>query len=103
MTPCPNCGTDLSALADQGRLGCADCYRHFHEQLSTILSRFHGTDAHVGLMPISTTIEVHRRREIARFRALLDLAVDREDYEEAAQLRDQIDDLELQQARQDES
>jgi len=100
MTPCPNCGTDLAALADDGRLGCPDCYRHFRSQLATILAKFHGSDAHVGLMPTSTSPEVHKRREVARFRSLLDLAVEREDYEEAARLRDQIGDMLLQQSHE---
>ena len=100
MKPCPSCGSELAVLADHGRLGCPDCYRHFHGQLAAILSKFHGSDAHVGMMLISRSPEVHSRREIARFRSLIDLAVEREDYEEAARLRDQIEDLMLQQARE---
>lgn len=100
MTPCPTCSTELAALASDGRLGCPDCYRHFHEELRTILERFHGASAHIGMMPAATTPAELRRREIARFRSLLDRAVAAEDFEEAARLRDQIQDLELLKARE---
>lgn len=85
---CPACGLKYGEFRTQGRLGCPHDYEAFKAGLMPLLERIHRKTAHVGKRP--------KRRpkatltEIATLRKELRQAVDREDYERAAQLRDLI-------------
>jgi protein arginine kinase activator len=89
---CPSCGATLSDFRESGRLGCAACYVTFESALRDLLRRLHGSSRHIGkrytasgagaveLPPPSTN----------QLRTQLRLAVETENFELAAQLRDQL-------------
>ena len=92
---CAYCGTDLAEFKRVGRLGCSHCYPTFERHLQTLLRRLHGGTQHVGkvyLPPDPSSAELERR--LIGLRRRLARAVDAEDFERAAQLRDEIKDLE---------
>jgi len=91
---CPNCGTNLNAIAQQGRLGCSQCYQVFQEQLEPTLRRIHSNTVHTGKVPKRGATKVKVRREIERLKAELQSAVANEQFERAAELRDRIKNLE---------
>ena len=87
---CPSCGIRYSQFARTGRLGCAECYGAFEAQLKPILRRVHGATRHQGRAPHGAEGSSLRRRDLGRLREELNRAVEREEFELAAQLRDQI-------------
>jgi protein arginine kinase activator len=83
---CPDCGLRYMEFRTGGRLGCPGDYDAFGRGLLPLLRRAHGASRHVGKVP--------RRRPKAtdrlHLRAKLRAAIVREDYEEAARLRDRL-------------
>ena len=93
--PCGFCGLTLAGFRESGRLGCPHCYTTFDSHLRGLLRRVHGGTQHVGkvyLMPEPSEGEVARRLE--RLREKLNRAVECEDFERAAAIRDQINSVE---------
>ncbi len=87
---CPECGYRFEELRQKGLLGCPHCYEVFHGQLLPMLQRFHGDPCHVGKQPLVLEPRSALRREIAGLKQRLDEAVGREEFEEAARLRDLV-------------
>jgi protein arginine kinase activator len=95
VAPCAYCGLRLEDFKKTGRLGCSHCYVSFETNLKSLLRRLHGATQHVGkvyLPPDPTRAEQQER--LAGLRRKLDRAVEREDFERAAQIRDMIRTLE---------
>lgn len=93
--PCAFCGMKLEEFKKTGRLGCSHCYVTFESNLRGLLRRLHGSVQHVGkvyLPPDPTRAEQQER--LAGLRRKLDKAVELEDFERAAQIRDMIRTLE---------
>jgi len=93
---CDKCGMTFDEFHKIGRFGCADCYLAFRENLRPLLKRIHGSTKHTGK---SAQGKGHQggqdnRPEISALKQRLQLAVDSEEFEEAAKLRDRIRDLE---------
>jgi protein arginine kinase activator len=93
---CPRCGWTLSQLQQSGQLGCDACYRTFGSILEPTLRRIHGAVEHRGKIPGRVGGALRVERELAHLRAALKDAVAKEEFERAAQLRDQIRQLEGQ-------
>lgn len=94
-TQCTFCGLTFVEFRETGRLGCPHCYTTFDTYLRGLLRRIHGSTQHVGkvyLPPDPTATDVERRLE--GLRRKLQRAVETEDFERAAQLRDEIRTLE---------
>jgi len=92
---CSFCGLTFAAFRETGRLGCPHCYETFEAHLRRLLRRVHGGTKHVGkiyLPPDPTVSEIEKQMEGLRRR--LNRAVEAEDFERAAELRDQIRSLE---------
>lgn len=87
---CPTCGNTWSAFKKHSRFGCAHDYEAFGERVARLLESIHGTSEHQGSAPTRARAAMERRRRLAELREGLRDAVDREDFEEAAGLRDQI-------------
>lgn len=95
VAPCAYCGLKLDEFKKTGRLGCSHCYVSFETNLKGLLRRLHGNTQHVGkvyLPPDPTRAEQQER--LAGLRRKLDKAVESEDFERAAQIRDMIRTLE---------
>jgi protein arginine kinase activator len=86
---CEQCGTTLVAIRRTGRVGCALCYATFREHLEPLMRRVHRSLEHEGRRPTRRRPRpddaslLHLRQELAR-------AIQDEDYERAARLRDEI-------------
>lgn len=93
--PCPYCGVTESEFRQTGRLGCPQCYAHFEPQLRGLLRRLHGSSQHVGKLYMSAGAEAGDRiARLAAMRRRLKRAVETEDFELAADLRDRIHEME---------
>lgn len=88
---CPTCGLTTAQLKQTGRLGCSTCYTHFDRHLRALLRRLHGGTQHVGkvILPPDPR-EEDRKARVDGLRRSLQRAVESEDFEQAAALRDQI-------------
>ena len=87
---CPDCGHTFLAFRTQGRLGCPKDYQVFAHGLMPLIERMHGAAEHVGKVPASAGREARAKSELARLRRLLKQAIDQENFERAAELRDAI-------------
>ena len=87
---CPSCGLAYSEFKAKGRLGCPRCYDAFAPVLVPLLEKVHGAGAHVGKAPTGRQQAIASRREVEELEAQLAAAVEAEDYETAAELRDTI-------------
>jgi protein arginine kinase activator len=91
---CPECGMKFKEFRVQGRLGCAHDYASFREELLPLLESIHGEVKHRGKAPRRRPKDKQHRAELAGLRKELKQAVDKEDYEGAAKLRDRIKNME---------
>ncbi len=91
---CPHCGLTYADFRKSGRLGCAQCYYTFKDSLSSLLKRVHGSNEHVGKVPALAGREVAVSRTLKGLREKLHRAIQKEEFEEAAKLRDRIRELE---------
>lgn len=91
---CPGCGRTYAQFARSGRLSCATCYDTFRDRLEPLVRRIHGSQQHTGKIPRRALGTVRIRRELAELRRQLSEAVQAEDFERAARLRDRIRELE---------
>lgn len=92
---CTYCGTSLRDLRASGRLGCAQCYGAFERSLRDLLRRVHGNSRHVGRQyQLPNPESVERDANLHALRTRLDQAIQSEEFETAASLRDQIRSLE---------
>ena len=101
MGTCSACGLTYKEFRDGGRLGCSNCYEAFKEQIKPLLRRIHGSNVHVGKSPRSSQGIFEKRREIEDLKVELSRAVESEDFERAAELRDKIRELENQEEGED--
>ena len=88
---CSACGSTLRDFRDSGRLGCDQCYVEFELHLRDLLRRLHGSSQHVGERydaPGETATDPRSR--LLDLRAQLRRAVEGENFELAAELRDRI-------------
>ena len=96
---CTLCGSTYAELARRGKAGCAKCYEVFAEELSPTLAEMHGADAHYvgrGALSEDTPATEPAPAEdpaVTALRAELAEAIENEDYERAAELRDKIREL----------
>lgn len=90
---CPACGYEYSDFKKIGRFGCPDCYEAFEPQLLPLLRQIHGNTQHSGGQPDKVRKRVIKRRRVSDLREELERAVEAEDYERAAELRDEINDI----------
>lgn len=91
---CEKCGVSEGRFVKQGLLGCGDCYTSFEEKMLPLLRRIHGNSRHTGKIPVRNAGRAGLIKEIENLKKKLKEAVEREEYEQAAVLRDNIRQLE---------
>lgn len=88
---CPRCNETYAEFRESGRLGCAECYGAFADFLRPLLRRIHGSTQHVGKQPPGVrAVTPAPKSDLARLRDELRRALEREDFERCAELRDRI-------------
>ena len=89
---CAACGSTLKDFRESGRLGCAQCYESFQTHLRDLLRRLHGSSQHVGerYAPPGADAAADPRIQLLDLREQLRRAVESENFELAAELRDRI-------------
>jgi protein arginine kinase activator len=93
--PCSYCHTTVDDFRRTGRLGCPHCYSIYETQLRAILRRIHGSTQHLGKVYVPPASDAaDRAQRLTVLRRKLQRAVESEDFERAAQIRDQIRELE---------
>jgi protein arginine kinase activator len=93
---CAGCGASLGEFRETGRVGCAECYQTFDAPLRELLRRLHGSTHHTG-RPYAggtspppaqpTTSDPELKDQLRR-------AIETEQFELAAELRDRLRGLE---------
>lgn len=114
QTRCSVCGSTFRDISERGKAGCANCYDVFGSQLQRTIERIHGRCVHNGKLPGKSAPAVAPKNQpaasakpiaqekapekegvsVESLRAKLREAVAKEEYEKAAQLRDEIRKLE---------
>lgn len=96
---CPECGMSYAKFKEEGILGCPSCYQKFGRVLLRDIRSLQGTDTHTGKHPkhfVTRKMPAHVQKEsfsldeAQKLSLKLEQALEREDYELAAQLRDEL-------------
>ncbi len=87
---CPNCGFTQADFKKAGRLGCSECYATFAEGLEGLLKSMHKGTKHIGKVPQALRQSKDLVERLKTLQKRLDKAVIAEDFEQAANLRDEI-------------
>lgn len=90
---CEKCGNTFNDIVNSGKIGCADCYSTFYDKLLPSLQRIHGKTRHEGKNPTIIKAEVTNVNPIEDLEEQLRIAIDEQNFEKAAQLRDKINEL----------
>jgi len=98
---CPNCGMTYQNFRKLGRLGCSVCYEAFKKELAPLLKRIHGSDRHVGKVPLKGGKTIKDTRTLQDLKMQLEKAIQTEEFEQAAKLRDKIRDLESKRTKEE--
>jgi len=114
---CKVCGSTFADFTRTGKAGCPNCYEEFYPQLLPTLQKIHGKTGHVGKAgtvretktgePTETGRNADEKpsvapptkeKKIEDLKARLNKAVEAQEYEQAAALRDEIKSLEKQES-----
>jgi protein arginine kinase activator len=87
---CPVCGTTFYEFRHAGRLGCPHDYVCFQRELEPLIMNIHGAVKHVGKQPRRGVHGTDRQTRLIQLRREMKEAVERENYEQASALRDEI-------------
>jgi protein arginine kinase activator len=91
---CPDCGFTVADFRRTGRLGCPTCYSTFRKLLLPALEDMHPGLSHCGKIPERSLTSTEMRQQIENLKQSLAAAIESEAYEDAADIRDQIRQLE---------
>ncbi|MFB6355093.1 MAG: UvrB/UvrC motif-containing protein [bacterium] len=91
---CERCGMTFDEFQTVGRVGCARCYDTFRSRIESLVHRIHGSDQHLGKESETGGLaRVSDDRKLQILEKQLERAVNEEQYEKAAELRDEIQEL----------
>ena len=87
---CGVCGFTQADFKKTGRLGCSHCYTVFDDGIAPMLKNMHKGTAHTGKTPAKFHMTRQRGEKLKSLQDNLSKAVAAEEFEKAAELRDQI-------------
>ncbi len=94
-TTCPACGYTFRQFLNEGKLGCPQCYETFSNKLPQVFAKIQAGTQHNGKIPgVSTNHNELLKKQIDSTREQLQQAIIEERFEDAANLRDEIKDME---------
>ena len=86
---CPSCHLTVADFQKTSRLGCEVCYQSFAEDIEPLLVSMHSSLSHAGKVPVRRQSDA----ELASLQTALRKAVADQNFEDAAKLRDQVQEL----------
>jgi protein arginine kinase activator len=92
-TRCENCGLTYVQFSKQGRFGCSQCYSQFAGKLDSVFKRVHGHTSHVGKVPKRAGGPIQIRREREDLQRQLQQHISKQEFEQAAAVRDRLKEL----------
>ncbi len=91
---CESCSMTFGDFTRKGRFGCGECYRVFRPRLEGIMRKIHGASLHRGNIPKYEGEKMENLpvaiREGERLETELKKAIESEDFERAAEIRDKL-------------
>lgn len=87
---CDRCGMTVEDFNRTGKMGCSRCYEVFQEPMQELLTRIHGNTRHRGKIPVRFELRQKTDLRIEELRKELEECIRTENYERAAQIRDEI-------------
>lgn len=90
---CPTCNYSQRDFKKSGRLGCPDCYDVFAGNMDEMLRGMHKGTCHKGKAPAQIARSLNVSAKLDSMQRELDASIQREDFERAATLRDEIKQL----------
>jgi protein arginine kinase activator len=87
---CPRCGFSQADFKKSGRLGCPECYNVFAEGLAGLLKTMHKGTKHTGKSPEVLRQSRDKAERLKSLNKKLAKAIETEDFELAAKLRDEL-------------
>jgi len=93
---CDQCGITYDEFKKTGRLGCNNCYIVFKDRMNSLVRKVQGNTQHRGKVPKRTGGIIRKRREIQQLQLQLNESINKQEFEKAAELRDQINELNRQ-------
>ena len=92
---CPKCGLTYSQFAKSGKFGCDECYYTFDEKLDPVFRRVHsGNTLHKGKVPKRAGKDLNQKKQISALKEEMKKHIENEEFEQAADVRDEIRALE---------
>jgi protein arginine kinase activator len=92
---CDVCKMTFSQFVKVGKFGCANCYETFKDHLNPVLKRLHsGNTSHNGKIPKRIGGNIHLRKKLETLKNSLKELIANEEFEKAAEVRDEIRSLE---------
>lgn len=95
---CECCNMSFAEISKTGRVGCGNCYKTFGKELMPTLVRIHGRSTHVGkgvqtvdvITDKAPNSQETAENKVDTLKKELQKAIETEEYERAAELRDEI-------------
>ena len=94
QSTCPICGITFYEFRKIGRLGCPHDYVVFQDEMEPLIVNIHGAVEHTGKTPKRSGLSSEMQTELIRLRREMATTIEKEDYEKASELRDQIRQIE---------
>ncbi len=100
-TRCETCGSSYTDIQRTGMMGCADCYSLFNGEIMPTIRKIHGNTTHCGKnsaafmaerakTAVEKPVKQEPESELDKLQAELSAAIDNQEFEKAAELRDKI-------------
>ncbi len=90
---CDLCNSTFEMIVKRGKAGCPKCYSVFEAEMAPSVKKLHGNALHVGKSPMGAAPAPSFEDEKARLERELKLAIEKEEYERAAEIRDKLRDI----------
>ncbi|TCP24132.1 protein arginine kinase activator [Scopulibacillus darangshiensis] len=92
---CPKCGLTYPEFVEIGKFGCDECYKAFHDKLDPVFRKVHsGNTMHTGKIPKRAGKNMNMKRKVSTLKETLQKLIEDEEFEKAAEIRDEIRALE---------
>lgn len=97
---CENCNMTYDQFLREGRFGCPQCYQSFRKILVRSLKKAQQSDTHIGKIPEGFQSQaskiISEMKEVDKKKILLQEAIEKEDFDRAVELREEIYRLQAQ-------